>query len=164
STLDVETVLDTIVSRATQLAGADGCAISEYDDATEVFHVRATHGIDTALVGTLRAMPLRKGEGVMGRAAEAREPIQIADIAVPAAYQSHVRDMLIGAGYRAVLSVPLLREDQIIGSLSLLRKVSGEFSLEVIEVLKTFATQSALAIQNARLFREIADKSRQLEA
>jgi two-component system, NtrC family, sensor kinase len=164
STLDVETVLDTIVSRATQLAGADGCAISEYDDATGMFHVRATHGIDAALVGTLRAMPLRKGEGVMGRAAETREPIQVADIAVPGAYQSHVRDMLIGAGYRALLSVPLLREDQIIGSLSLFRKVSGEFSLEVIEVLKTFATQSALAIQNARLFREIADKSRQLEA
>ena len=164
STLDVETVLDTIVARATQLAGADGCAISEYDDATEVFHVRATHGIDAALIGTLRAMPLRKGEGTMGRAAETREPTQIADITVSGAYQSHVRDMLIDAGYRALLSVPLLREEEIIGSLSLLRKLSGEFSLEVIEVLKTFATQSALAIQNARLFHEVADKSRQLEA
>jgi len=164
STLDVETVLDTIVSRATQLAGADGCAISEYDDATELFHVRATHGIDAALVGTLRAMPLRKGEGTMGRAAETREPTQIADISVPGAYKSHVRDMLIDAGYRALLSVPLLREEQIIGSLSLTRKAPGEYPSEVIEVLKTFATQSALAIQNARLFLEIADKSRQLEA
>jgi GAF domain-containing protein len=163
STLDVETVLDTIVSRATQLAGADGCAISEYDDATELFHVRATHGIDATLIGTLRAMPLRKGEGTMGRAAETREPTQIADIAVPGAYQSHVRDTLIGAGYRALLSVPLLREEQIIGSLSLVRKAPGDYPSEVIEVLKTFATQSALAIQNARLFREIADKSRQLE-
>jgi signal transduction histidine kinase len=164
STLDVETVLDTIVSRATQLAGADGCAISEYDDATELFHVRATHGIDSVLVGTFRTTPLRKGEGAMGRAAEMREPIQIADIAVPGAYQSHLRDVLIGAGFRAVLSVPLLREEQIIGSLSLTRKAPGEFPPEVIEVLKTFATQSALAIQNARLFREIADKSAQLEA
>jgi signal transduction histidine kinase len=60
--------------------------------------------------------------------------------------------------------VPLLREEQIIGSLSLSRKAPGEFPPEVIEVLKTFATQSALAIQNDRLFREIADKSRQLEA
>jgi GAF domain-containing protein/anti-sigma regulatory factor (Ser/Thr protein kinase) len=164
STLDVETVLDTIVSRATQLAGADGCAISEYDDATELFHVRATHGIDAALVETLRTTPLRKGEGVGGRATEMREPIQIADIAVPGAYQSHLRDVLIGAGFRAVLSVPLLREERVIGSLSLSRKVPGEFSPEVVEVLKTFATQSALAIQNARLFREIADKSAQLEA
>jgi signal transduction histidine kinase len=164
STLDVETVLDTIVSRATQLAGADGCAISEYDDATELFQVRATHGIDAALVGTLRAMPLRKGEGAMGRATETREPIQIADIAVPGAYQGHLRDVLLGAGFRALLSVPLLREEQIIGSLSLSRNAPGEYSSEVIEVLKTFATQSALAIQNARLFREIADKSRQIEA
>src|SRR5262249_16968214 len=122
ATLDVETVLDTIVSRATQLAGADGCAISEYDDATELFHVRATHGIDATLIGTLRAMPLRKGEGVGGRATELREPIQMADIAVPGAYQSPLRDVLIGAGFRAVLSVPLLREEQIIGSLSLSRK------------------------------------------
>ena len=51
-----------------------------------------------------------------------------------------------GAGFRAVLSVPLLREEQIIGSLSLTRKSPGEFSPEVIEVLKTFATQSALAM------------------
>jgi signal transduction histidine kinase len=99
----------------------------------------------------------------MGRAAEMREPIQVADITQPGAYQSSVRDTLIRFGYRALLSVPLLREDQIIGSLSFNRKAPGEFPPEVIEVLKTFATQSALAIQNARLFREIADKSRQLE-
>src|SRR5437667_15688 len=162
STLDVETVLDTIGSRATQLAGADGCAIYEYDEATQTFHVRATHNFDTAFVDTLRAMPLRKGEGVMGRATETREPVQIADITMSGVYQSQVRDALVGAGFRAVVSVPLLREEQIIGSLSLIRKASGEFSPEVIDVLKTFATQSALAIQNARLFREIEAKSREL--
>jgi GAF domain-containing protein len=164
STLDVETVLQTIVSRASQLAGADGCAIYEYDDATEAFHIRATHNMDPVLVGTLRAAPLRKGEGTMGRAAETREPTQVADIAAPGAYQSHIRDTLLRAGYRALLSVPLLREGEIIGSLSLNRHAPGEFPPEAVEVLKTFATQSALAIQNARLFREIADKSRQLEA
>ena len=109
-------------------------------------------------------MPLRKGEGLMGRATEIREPVQIPDIAQAEAYQSGVRDALIRFGYRALLSVPLVREDQIIGSLSLNRKAPGEFPPEVIDVLKTFATQSALAIQNARLFREIADKSQQLEA
>ena len=164
STLDVETVLDTIVSRASQLAGADGCAIYEYDESAEEFRVRATHNFDSTFVDTLRALPLRRGEGAMGRAAEAHEPIQISDIAVPGVYQSRVRDALIEAGYRALLSVPLLREDHIIGSLSLTRRAPGEFPPQVIDVLKTFATQSALAIQNARLFREIADKSRQLEA
>jgi signal transduction histidine kinase len=157
-------VLDTVVSRATQLAGADGCAIYEYDEATQAFHVRATHDFDPPLVETLQARPLRKGEGVMGRATETRVPIQIADITVPGVYQSHLRDVLIDAGFRALLSVPLLREEEIVGSLTLNRKAPGEFPSEVIEILKTFATQSTLAIQNARLFREIADKSQQLEA
>jgi two-component system, NtrC family, sensor kinase len=164
STLDVETVLDTIVSHASQLAGAAGCSIYEYDAATERFELRATHNYDAEFVEALRAAPLRKGEGLMGRAAEMREPIQIPDITQPGAYQSSVRDTLIRFGYRALLAVPLLREDQIIGSLSFNRKAPGEFPPEVVDVLKTFATQSALAIQNARLFREIADKSQQLEA
>ena len=164
STLDVETVLDTIVSRASQLASADGCSIFEYDEGTEQFELRATHNEDTAFVEALRAVPLHKGEGLMGRAAEMREPIQIRDITQPGAYQSSARDTLIRFGYRAVLSVPLLREDQTIGSLSFTRKAPGDFPPEVVDVLKTFATQSALAIQNARLFREIADKSAQLEA
>src|SRR5262245_9125494 len=164
STLDVETVLDTIVPRANQLAGADACGIYEYNESAQSFHVRATHNFDAGFVARLRAMPLHKGEGAAGKATEAHEPIQIADIAVPGAYESRVRDLLIGAGYRALLSVPLVREEQNIGSLSLLRKMPGEYSPEVVEVLKTFATQSALAIQNARLFREIADKSAQLEA
>src|SRR5262249_60985596 len=111
-----------------------------------------------------RAPPSRKGEGTKGRAAETREPTQNADIAEPGAYESHIRDTLLGAGYRALLSVPLLREGEIIGSLSLNRHTPGEFSVEAVEVLKTFATQSALAIQNARLFREIELKGRQLEA
>jgi signal transduction histidine kinase len=164
STLDLEAVLNTIVSRASQLAGAAGCSIYEYDEATEQFELRATHNPDVEFVQALRAASLRKGEGVMGRAAELREPIQIPDITDPGAYQSSVRDTLIRFGYRALLSVPLLREDQIIGSLSFNRKAPGAFPSEVVDVLKTFATQSALAIQNARLFREIADKSRQLEA
>jgi len=164
STLDVETVLDTIVSRASQLAGADGCSIYEYDEGTERFELHATHHYNAEFIKALRSAPLRKGEGLMGRAAEMREPIQIPDITQPGAYQSSVRDTLVRFGYRALLSVPLLREDQIIGSLSFNRKEPGEFPPEVVDVLKTFATQSALAIQNARLFREIEDKSRQLEA
>jgi signal transduction histidine kinase len=164
STLDVETVLQTVVSRASQLAGSDGGAIYEYDDATQEFHIRATHNLDPTLVAALRASPLHRGEGAMGRATETREPVQIADIQVSGAYRSHLRDTLLGAGYRALLSVPLVREDQIIGSLSLNRKTTGEFSAEAVEVLKTFATQSSLAIQNARLFGEIEVKSRQLEA
>ena len=59
--------------------------------------------------------------------------------------------------------MPLLREDHLLGGLVVNRKSAGAFAPDVIDLLKTFATQSALAIQNARLFREIGDKSRQLE-
>ena len=164
STLDVETVLQTIVSRASQLAGADGCAIFEYDEATEEFRLRATHNYETELVVALQATPLRKGEGIVGRAAERREPMQVPDIAEEGWYQSHLRDVLLRMGYRALLAVPLAREGHIVGALSVNRKIPGEFSREVIELLRTFATQSTVAIQNARLFREIDEKSCKLES
>jgi signal transduction histidine kinase len=60
--------------------------------------------------------------------------------------------------------VPILREQQIMGGLTVWRRQVGEFEPEMVNLLQTFATQSALAIQNARLFREIEDKSRQIEA
>ena len=77
--------------------------------------------------------------------------------------ESRVRDTLGPAGYRALLAVPLVRENHLLGGLTVFRRTPGEFAPEVIDLLRTFATQSALAIQNARLFHEIADKSRQLE-
>jgi signal transduction histidine kinase len=164
STLEVEKMLNIIVSRASQLAGADGSSIYEYNEATEEFELRATHNYDSEFLEVLRASRLRKGEGLMGLAAEIREPAQVPDINEPGVYESSVRDLLVRSGYRALLSVPLLCEDQIVGSLSLTRRVPGEYPKGVIDILKTFATQSALAIRNARLFREIADKSVQLES
>ena len=72
STLDLETVLSTIVSRATELAGMDGGSICEYDDAREEFQLHATHGLPAELVDALRATPIRKGEGALGRLAVTR--------------------------------------------------------------------------------------------
>jgi len=163
STLDLETVLRTIVARANELAGMDGGAIYEYDEAREEFHLHTTDRLPTELVDALRTSPIRKGEGAIGKLAVTGEPVEIRDIMDEGVYQSRVREILIRTGYRSLLAVPLLREDHLLGGLSVNRKSAGEFSPEVIDLLKTFATQSALAIQNARLFREIGDKSRQLE-
>jgi signal transduction histidine kinase len=69
----------------------------------------------------------------------------------------------VRAGYRALLAVPLVRDDHLLGGLTVIRKAPGTFEPEVVELLQTFATQSSLAIQNARLFVELEDKSRQLE-
>jgi signal transduction histidine kinase len=67
-------------------------------------------------------------------------------------------------GYRSLLTVPILREQQIMGGLTVWRRQAGEFEPEVVNLLQTFATQSAMAIHNARLFREIEAKGRELEA
>jgi len=163
STLDVETVLNTIVSRASQLAGADGGSVYEYDEQSEAFHLRATDNLDDEVVVMARRTPVPRSEGVLGRMAVTRKPVQVPDIGQPGAYRSPLRDVLLRTGTRALLAIPLLREDHLIGGLTVNKKTPGEFPPEVLELLKTFASQSALAIQNARLFRELADKSRQLE-
>jgi GAF domain-containing protein len=163
STLDLRTVLSTIVARATQLSGTDAGVIYEYDEQREIFVPRATEQLEAEIVETMLATPVRKGEGATGRLAELREPIQVSDIlAAPA--ESRVRGALVRAGYRALLAVPLVREGHLIGGLTVIRRATGAFPPETIELLQTFATQSSLAIQNARLFREIEEKSRQLEA
>ena len=163
STLDLETVLRTIVSRASQLAGTDSCTLYEYDERAEHLLFRATHNLADTVVAVMQRAPIRRGEGVAGRMAMTLEPIQVADIAEPGAYSGPLRDVLLETGTRALLGVPLLREGQLIGGLTVTRRAPGEFSPDVIDLLKTFAAQSALAIQNARLFREIEDKGRQLE-
>ena len=163
STLDLETVLTTIATRASQLAGTDSVSVYEYDEATESFHWRATANLDEEVAAVARRTPISRGVGAQGRMAVTRAPVQIPDIAATDAYQGPLRDVLLLTGTRAVLAVPLLRDDRLVGGLTVNKKTPGEFPPEVVELLKTFATQSALAIQNARLFREIEEKGRQLE-
>jgi GAF domain-containing protein/anti-sigma regulatory factor (Ser/Thr protein kinase) len=164
STLDLETVLTTIVSHAVELSRLDGGVVFEYEEAAEEFVHRAATESGGALAEARRATRIRKGEGVVGRTAITLEPVQVPDITVPGAHESRLRENLIESGVRAILAVPMVREGRLIGSLVVSRNHPGNFPIETIELLRTFATQSALAIQNARLFREIADKSRQLEA
>jgi signal transduction histidine kinase len=163
STLDLETVLTTIVSRAVELSGLDGGVVFEYDETAEEFVQRVATDIGGALAEARRTTRIRKGEGVLGRTAITLEPVQVPDIIVPGAYEGRLRENLVESGIRAIVAVPMVREGRLIGCLAVTRNRPGEFPAETIELLRTFATQSALAIQNARLFRELADKSRQLE-
>ena len=144
-------MLTTIVSRAVQLSGLDGGTVFEYDEASEEFVQRATTGTARVLAG--RAV-VRKGEGVVGRTAVTLEPVQVSDIRVDGAYESRLRTALLGAGVRAIIAVPIIREGRLLGGFAVNRNTPGEFPPETIELLRTFATQSALAIQNARLFRD----------
>ena len=96
----------------------------------------------------------------MSEAAVARTPIQLTDLAeLPS---TPLRDASLAAGLRSVLIVPLVGPERIFGALVLQRREAGEFPAETVRLMQTLASQSVLAIQNARLFREIADKSEQL--
>ena len=112
----------------------------------------------------LRTTRLRRGEGAVGQMAVTREPFQIPDITAEGAYASRIRGAMLASGTRSVLAIPLLHEDRLVGGLVVTRRLPGAFTDEAVELLKTFATQSALAIQNARLFRELEVKGRELEA
>ena len=161
STLEVETVLETIVAKAVQISGTDAGAIYVFDDERAEFDLRATHGMKEALIDAIRGQRGTIAETLIGRAAEQREPLQVADLTAEPA--SPVRDLILNAGFRSVLAVPLLSPDGIVGMLVVRRRATGTFARGSIELLQTFAAQSVLAIQNARLFREIEEKGRQLE-
>jgi len=159
STLDVDTVLTTIVAKAVELSGTEAGAIYMFDEARQEFRLRATHGMDEAMIAAIHDRRIPAGETAVGKAVAERVPIQIPDVLKES---SLVLDIVVRAGDRAVLVVPLLRPAQIIGALVVRRREPGEFPKGTVDLLETFADQSVLAIQNARLFREIEQKSREL--
>jgi signal transduction histidine kinase len=161
STLDPEAVLASIVRHAVQLSKADAGTIYEFDETEQVFMPRTNYGVNAEFVEALRESAHGVGdETVIGRAAIKRAPEQIADLENVSDYPlPFVKD----AGFRAMLAVPLLREDRLFGGLVVRRKEAGWFSTPMVDLLQTFATQSVVALHNARLFREIEAKGRELE-
>jgi len=162
STLDLQEVLTTIVTHAVHLANTEGGTIYEFDPGERVFVPRANYGISAEVIEMLRLSRLRVGDGsVVGQAAARRTPVQISDLLDAPDYPL---PFVMQAGFRALLALPLAREDRVVGVLVVRRREPGEFPTGIVDLLQTFASQSVLAIQNARLFREIAEKSQQLEA
>jgi signal transduction histidine kinase len=160
STLDLAEVLNTIVAKAVQLSDTDAGAIYDYDETKSEFGLRSTYGMDDGLIAAIKERHIRIGDAGIGQAAAQRAPLQIADVHNQ---PSEILDVVVRAGFRAWLIIPLLGADRIVGALVVRRKRPGEFPKQTIDLLQTFAAQSVLAIQNARLFLEIGDKSRQLE-
>ncbi len=163
STLDLEKVLETIAARAMQLSSSSAGAVYEFDEESQVLRLRATYGVAADVVEAMLAKSLRLGEGVNGRAALERVPVQVADIQTTNAYSGVLREIVDRSQLRAVLVVPMLREGRVVGTLSVSRKTTGSYPPEVVQLLQTVAAQSTLAIQNARLFREIEHKSHELQ-
>src|SRR5829696_10013662 len=113
------------------------------------------------LIAAIKGQHIDLSERMVAEAAARRTPIQIPDIRdePPTA----LLETISRAGYRALLIVPLLRSDRIIGLLVVRRREPGLFPKSTTDLLQTFAAQSVLAIQNARLFSEIEEKSRALQ-
>jgi adenylate cyclase len=160
STIDLETVLSTIVAKAVQLSGTDAGTIFVFDEESKEFRMRAGYGMDDALIAELKGRHIRLGDTVLSRAVLQRRPMQIFDVQHDPSLP--VLDVIVRAGFRGHLTVPLLGGERIVGALVVRRKAPGEFPQSTVDLLKTFADQSVIAIQNARLFSEIGEKSRQL--
>jgi signal transduction histidine kinase len=160
SNVDLETVLTTIVAKATQLSNTEAGAIYVFEEAQQEFRLRATYGMDERIIAEIKDRHIHIGETAIGEAAEQRMPVQIADLQNDPS--SRVLDVIVRAGFRALLVVPLLGADRIVGALVVRRKQPGEFPKSTVELLQTFAAQSVLAIQNARLFESVEARTREL--
>jgi signal transduction histidine kinase len=161
ASLDLKVVLETIVARATELAGADGGAIFRYGRHRRQFRLWHAAGFDAALLEQLRDFAVSEDQTELGRAARENRPIELTEIA--AMPSAPLRDILLAAGFHSALIVPLVRGERVFGALVMQRRAPGKFGGSTVDILQTFASQSVLAIQNARLFREIEDKSHQLQ-
>jgi class 3 adenylate cyclase/HAMP domain-containing protein len=158
SSLDLNAVLPTVAARALEITHADAVLIYGYDAAKRQFNLTEAIGIDQAAEGAHQA--IGEAGSVLGVAAGTGEPIAIADLAQ--AEDHLLRDVAVSAGFHSVLVVPLVDQKGTLGSLVVLRKDSGEFTENLIGLMRTFAHQSVLAMRNARLFSEVDQKGREL--
>jgi PAS domain S-box-containing protein len=160
STLDLETVLSTIVSKAVQLSGTEAGTIYVFDEVRQEFNLRATYGMNEEMIGALANQHIGLDEPSIAAAIAQREPTQVADLKDQA--PTAVNEIISRGGYHALLLAPLLRGQDIVGLLVVRRRAPGAFPKSTADLLQTFADQSAVAIQNARLFSEIEEKGKEL--
>ena len=161
SSLDVDRVLSTIAMHAVKLSGTDGGSIMEYSERERAFRVRSVYHTRPEVVERLRSIRIDLDGTLVGRAAKDRRPIAVSDLSA-VELDPHLQ-ILHDAGWRSLVAVPMLREDQIVGSLIVRRHDTGDFTEENLDLLETFASQSALALLNAQLFQELKEQSVELE-
>ena len=154
STLELETVLSIVVARAVEFSRAQVGMIYDYDEATREFRFRTSQGAEPELIGHLKAEPIRFGEGPISAAALSGSPTQVGDLLGEQDVALPKLDALAQSGYRSLIAAPLLHEDEIFGGLVVARREAGEFSKEIVGLIEAFATQSALAVRNAKQFED----------
>jgi len=160
STLELDSVLSTIVAKAVQLSGTEAGAIYCYDEWAQEFRLRTTFGMDSHLIAALNEQHIGSEEPGVAMAFTHRTPVQVADLQEET--RSEVDELILAAGFRARLLVPLLRADDVVGMLVVRRRMPGRFTQNTIELTKAFAAQSALALLNAQLFDNVETRTRDL--
>jgi signal transduction histidine kinase len=160
SSLDLTHVLATIVTRAVELAAADGGAIYAFDATQHLFQLAEAHGLEPPFREQVRQTPIGDVATPMGEAARRREPIVVADLAEPSDFP--LRAPTLAAGFHSLLVVPLVGVEGVLGMLMVLRRATGGFSHNTVGLMQIFADQSVLAMHNARLFKDAEEKGRQL--
>jgi signal transduction histidine kinase/ActR/RegA family two-component response regulator len=161
SSLDLDRVLVTIAMHAVELSGTTGGSIMEYDEAERRFLVRSVYRTPAEVVRRLETVRIDLDTTLVGRAATERRPIAVPDLS--AVERDAHEQILFDDGWRSMVAVPMLREDRIVGSLVVRRKSTGDVTDETLDLLETFANQSAVALLNAQLFRALQERSAELE-
>ncbi len=161
SSLELGQVLCTIAEQATKLCEADAGLITEYVESTGEFRPSAGWNTSQELIQAIQAGPPTWGRGTTGKSAATGQPVQIPDILAETGYP--FRQILAREGYRAVLSIPMIRDIRTLGTLAVARKVPGPFTERHVKLLSTFANQTIIAIEHAQLFQQLQEKAEQLE-
>ncbi len=161
SSLDVRQVLDTIMRYAVDLSHADGGAVVEFSPVRQTFVVVASHHLSQGFLAGVQGQPVDPSRGAMGQAVESERPLQIPDIGE--AKDDPLRDLTRAEGFRALLAVPM-GSGGAPRALVILRRRPGVFDDRTVNFLTALATQSKIAIENARLFEETKVQRVQLEA
>ena len=160
SPTDVEPVLRAVADAAAGLCRADEAAVFLFKDGA--YRWAASAHIANTYVDVVRGEAFTPGnDSLVGRTALQGTVVQIEDAPNDPEYGR--RDLARLGGARTLLGIPLQREDATIGVMVLTRRHVERFSDKHIEILKIFADQAVIAIENVRLFTEIQEKSRQLE-
>jgi GAF domain-containing protein len=160
STLDLETVLSTIVAKAVELSGTDAGAIYVFDETQREFQLRATYCMDQELIDAFTHRHIGLDEPNVALVLTRDQPFQAADLLEEVA--TPLNRSILSAGYRALLVAPLLHGEEVAGILAIHRRKPGRFSQNSTDLMKTFAGQSTLAIKNARLFENVEARTREL--